>query len=120
MALHDYYDGWHMLDRTTVSDDMGGTVSVYRPGAAIRAGCSTVSSAEVQVAYRQGLSTIYTIVTDTTVHLTQGDVIRRDRDGLTLRVTSDAADMTTPAVARVQYSQVTAERFTLKKGERLA
>ena len=120
MALHDFFEPWHMLDRTTASDDMGGTVSVYKPGAGFAAGCSTVSSVQVQVAYQQGLETIYTVVTDTTNPLRQGDVIRRDRDGLVLQVTSDGGDMTTPMMAKEQYCQVSARRFKPGKGERMA
>ena len=85
----------------------------YTPGAEFRAGIATVATSEAVVAYANGTKTIYTVVTDELTSLAQNDVIRRENDGLTLRITSNAADMTTPAVAQVKFRQVTAERIRL-------
>lgn len=51
----------------------------------------------------------YTIVIPLTVKLEQNDRVRRVRDGRVYRITSNAADMTTPSVAQEQYAQVGAE-----------
>lgn len=109
MALQDFFVEMCMMDRNSVSDGMGGVVPNYTEGAHFMAGITTNQSTQARVAYQQGLKTMYTIVFKPTVTLAYGDRVKRISDGLVFKVTSNARDMTTPAAAALQMSQVTAE-----------
>lgn len=109
MALQDFFVPCRIMDRKSVPDGYGGFTYQYVDGAKFSAGISTDSSTEARIAYQQGLKVMYSVVTGELVSLKQGDVIKRISDGLLLRITSDAVDMTTPAVAKVKFRKVTAE-----------
>lgn len=113
MALHDFYEECRYLDVETAPDSRGGTIRRYKPGKSFVAGIYPVSSSTRESAGAIAPSTSYNIITDIGIPLTYGDVVQRVRDGLTLRVTSNASDMETPAVAVVKYHQVSA----IKEGE---
>ena len=109
MALQDFFTDFTMLNWLSRPDGFGGITWTWSDGAAFRAGVSANSTAEAQIAYQAGTKTIYTIVTQDNVGLELNDRVKRVSDGKVFRVTSNAADMTTPALAEVQFSQVTAE-----------
>lgn len=112
MALEDNFKACRMMDKRTSADGYGGIVVRYEPGAEFMAGIVTDSSAEARVAYQQGLKRIYTIVTPELVVLSQGDVIRREEDGLLIRVTSNGIDMRPPGYSTLRFSQVQGEAVT--------
>ena len=115
--LSDFLNPCRMMDRTSQPDGYGGVVYTYQPGASFNAGIATVSSTQAMIAYAKDTKTVYTIVTGELTTLVMGDVIQRMSDGLMLRITSNAADMTTPARARVKFRQCTAERVCIiRKG----
>lgn len=109
MALTDFFVKCRMMDKVTESDGFGGITTEYREGAEFNAGIATDQSTEAVIAYKDGMKVIYSIVTTDLVTLQQNDIVRRISDGLTLRVTSDAADMHTPPMSSQQYIKVTAE-----------
>lgn len=93
-------------------DGMGGSAWTYQDdGEPFRAGIVRKSDAAALIAEQNGSAAIYTIVTDAAVTLDPGDVVKRG-DGAYFRITSRAADMTTPAAASMRYKQATAERMT--------
>lgn len=110
MALADFFEPFVRQVHTQTPDGLGGVTDEWTDGAAFQAGISTSSSDEMRIAEQRGLKTVYTIVTETGF-LTQGDRVKRVRDGAVFIITSNGADMTTPAVAQVQYAQVSAERW---------
>lgn len=109
MALTDFFEPFRLIERTELPDGYGGTEITHQVLTTFRAGLSANRSNEAVIAGRIGKQTIYTVTTLLQDELEQGDVIQRVSDGLVLRVTSDARDMTTPAMATVQYRDVTAE-----------
>lgn len=109
MALKDFFVDMQFMDKRTVEDGYGGVTDGFIPGAKFRAGITTKQSTEAQIAYQQGLKTIYTIVFEPNVQLHFGDRVKRISDGRVFRVTSNAQDMTTPARANLRMSQVSAE-----------
>lgn len=113
MAVSDFFTDFCMLDRTSVPDGMGGVIYEYTDGVAFRAGISTENSAQARIAYQTGARVIYTVVTDSHMRLEVNDRIKRLSDGQRFRITSNASDMTTPEIAQMQYSQVTAEVVSL-------
>ena len=56
---------------------------------------------------------MYTVTTPKSVVLQYHDVIKRDRDGKVLRITSDGDDKYTPASAGLNMRQVSAEEFVI-------
>lgn len=104
-----------MLDKTTVSDGMGGFKTQWSDGATFQAAIVKDSSMQARVAEKQGVSEVYTITVDKDLPIAYHDVFRRDRDNATFRVTSNIVDSKTPSVATFQFGQVTAERWELPK-----
>lgn len=113
MALQDFFVACAMMDRVTASDDLAGIVQTWQEGAHFRAGIATAQTTEAKIAYQTGAKTIYTVVTEEAITLSAGDRIKRLSDGLVLKITSNAADMTTPAVSVVKFRQANAEAVTV-------
>lgn len=109
MALEDYFEPFIFMDYVSVSDGLGGISWEHKEGAPFMAGITTVQSDEVEVAYRQGMKTIYHITTNLSVELERNNVVKRVADGRLYRITSDAADKQTPKIATVKQNMVTAE-----------
>ena len=107
--LSDYFEPFVMQDWKSAPDGFGGLTWELSDGAEFMAGITTNSSNEAQIAMQNGMKTIYTIVHPITLTLEKDDRVKRKKDGRLYRITSNSADMTTPGVAQVQYSQVTAE-----------
>ena len=109
MALDDFFEPFIMQDWFSMPDGLGGLTWTLMDGATFRAGISTDSSTEAKIAEKKGMKKIYTIVTPQTVVLEQNDRVKRVMDGKLYRITSDSADMTTPGVSDMKFSQVSAE-----------
>lgn len=102
-----------MIDKQTISDGMGGTVTQWVDGAKFEAAVIKDSSMNARIAEKQGVTEVYTVTTGKNVQLDYHDVFRRDSDGAVFRVTSNVTDSRTPAAASFSFGQVTAERWTL-------
>lgn len=102
-----------MIDKQTISDGMGGTVTQWVDGAKFDAAVIKDSSMNARIAEKQGVTEVYTVTTGKNVQLDFHDVFRRDSDGAVFRVTSNVTDSRTPDVASFQVGQVTAERWVL-------
>lgn len=107
--LSDFFIDFNLQSRTPVSDGFGGVEWTYADAVPFKAGISTNSSNEAQIAYKNGLKTIYTIVCRKNLTLQQGDIVKRVMDNKLFRITSNSSDMETPSVAKESYWQVTAE-----------
>lgn len=109
----------HMMDKSTTnrstnrSDGQFGMDESYAEGAAIDVMFRKDRSPEVKVAERQGLKEQYTIVVRAGVTLRQNDVIRRDGDGATFRITGRTIDGQAPAASTVPIAKTTAERWDI-------
>ena len=115
MALADYLNtDFVVMDKTTKKDEeFGGIITVWQEGAPVVGALVKKSSTEMLIAEQQGAKAIYTLVTDKKIVLTRGMMVRRVNDKANFEIKSDSADMTTPAHAGIQFSQVTAERVVL-------
>lgn len=109
MALEDFLESFIFMDYVSVPDGLGGLKYEFREGASFSAGIAELSSTEATIAYRNGLKTIFRITTKLGVELEQNDVVKRVKDGRLYRITSNAADTTTPDVAVVKHRWCTAE-----------
>ena len=115
--LDDAFEECTILDKTTVKDGYGGVVTTYVDGAPIQAAIVYDSSLQARTAAVQGVKDLYTITTRRNVVLQYHDVIRRERDGKILRVTTDGKDKETPQGAGLDMRVVNAEEFTITNNE---
>lgn len=109
MAREDFYEDFQIIDYISKPDGLGGVKWEQNPGAPFRAGIWANQSNEAIIAGRLGNKAIFTIQTGMNVELEQNDVVLRKKDNRMYRITGNAIDNTTPAVALDQYREVTAE-----------
>ena len=102
-----------MLDRRTVQTPTGGFTSVWQDGVTFQAVIRKDSTMQARVAEKQGVTELYTIVVQKGFPLNYHDVIRRVKDGLTYRVTSNIADKEAPERSSIKVGAVTAERWDI-------
>ena len=101
------------LEKKRVPDGEGGFVTTWQEGAKFSAAIAFDTSIEARAAEKQGVTSIYTIVTEKSVVLEYHDVLKRLFDGKIFRVTSDGDDKYTPASSALDMRQVTAEEWSL-------
>lgn len=115
--LDEAMESYIMLDKVSVDDGYGGTVSTWREGAKIQGAMVFNTSIEARVAGAQGVTSVYTLTVSRKVSLEYHDVLRRIRDGKIFRVTSDGDDSYTPQSAGLDMRQVTCEEWVLPSEE---
>lgn len=111
--LNDAFESFTLMDRRTTPDGYGGVEITWTEGAQIQAAASFNSSVEALTAQAAGATSLYTITTSRAINLQYHDVLKRDRDGKYLRVTSDGDDNFTPKAATLDMRVVQAEEYTL-------
>lgn len=111
--LTDSMEKCNLIDRTTVSDGLGGYSSTWKEGAEFLAAIRKDSSIEARVAEKQGVTALYTITTKKAMNLQYHDIVQRASDKKIFRVTSDGDDVATPDMAGLNMRQVSAEEFVL-------
>ena len=107
------YDDFIIMDKKTTDDEYGSVVTEWTDGATIKATAVKDQSMQARIGEVQGVTSLYTIITPKSVVLDFHDVIRRKKDGVYFRITSNGADKSTPASATLDMRQVTAEEWKL-------
>lgn len=102
-----------ILNHIRTDDPYGGYTDTWAEGATFSAAVIKNNTTEAQLAEKQGISELFTIVTPSSFTLDFHDVLRRKSDGEVFRVTSRAEDSKAPAMSTVQIAKVTAERWVL-------
>lgn len=105
-----------MQDKTTAPDGRGGMITSWTDGAQFNAAITLDSSMQARIAEAQGVTSLYSVVTNKAVNLQYHDVFRREEDGKIFRVTSDGDDKKTPESANLNMRVVTAEEWALPTG----
>ncbi len=111
--LDDMMEQFHIMDKVTSDDGYGGVTTEWKEGATFQGVATFDSSMQARAAEKQGVTSMYTVTTPKSVVLQYHDVIKRDRDGKVLRITSDGDDKYTPASAGLNMRQVSAEEFVI-------
>lgn len=111
--LDDMMEKFHIMDKVTSDDGYGGVTTEWKGGATFQGVATFDSSMQARAAEKQGVTSMYTVTTPKSVVLQFHDVIKRDRDGKVLRITSDGDDKYTPASASLDMRQVSAEEFVI-------
>lgn len=102
-----------MLDKSTVSDGMGGFVPTWVEGATFKAFVRKESAPEITVAEQQGVKEVFTVVVPKGVPLEYHDVFRRLSDNAVFRLTSNVADDMAPNASTVPIAKANCERWAL-------
>lgn len=102
-----------LLEKRTVQTPTGGYTPVWQDGVTFHAVIRKDSTLQARVAEKQGVKELYTIVVQKGFPLEYHDVIRRMKDGLTYRVTSNIADNEAPEKSSIKVGAVTAERWDI-------
>lgn len=100
-----------LLDKVTKADGYGGVTTEWTDGATIRAAIILDSSINALRAQKEGVTGVYTVLTERTVVLRFHDVLRRKADGLVLRVTTNGDDQKTPDSSALDLRSVRAEEW---------
>ena len=111
--LDDMMEQFHIMDKVTSDDGYGGVTTEWKEGAAFQGVATFDTSMQARAAEKQGVTSMYTVTTSKSVVLQYHDVIKRDRDGKVLRITSDGDDKYTPTSASLDMRQVTAEEWVI-------
>lgn len=109
--LSDAMEDCSFLDKTTQKDGYGAVNTVWREGAEFKAAFTLDSSIQARVAEKQGVTGMYTIITDKSITLDYHDVVRRSSDGKIFRVTANGDDKHTPKSAALNMRTVSAEEW---------
>lgn len=114
MALSDFMtDELAVMDKVSKPDGFGGFVWTWQEGARFTGAAVRKSGSNLYIAQQQGMKETYSITTQASVVLERGDIVKRLRDGATLRVTTAPEDGTPPNVSDIKCLYVLAERVTL-------
>lgn len=102
-----------IMDRTTTNDPAGGYVEAWTEGASFTATIIKNSSTEAQIAEKQGVEELFTVVTKKNFLLAYHDVFKRVSDGQIFRVTGNTKDSVAPDRSTVPIGKVQAEKWVL-------
>lgn len=102
-----------ILNRVRTDDAYGGYTEVWTEGATFDAAIIKNSTTEAQIAEKQGIDELFTVVTKKSFELDFHDVFKRVSDKQVFRVTSNAKDSEAPSASTVQITKVTAEKWVL-------
>ena len=111
--LDSFSSGFHLMDRRTAPDGEGGFTTSWEEGAAINISLKFDTSMEARRAEQDGMKSVYTLLCPRGCMLRYHDVVRRDSDGVTFRITSNAGEQYTPDSSALNLTAVTAEKWEL-------
>lgn len=102
-----------LLDKKRKPDGEGGYITEWTDSVEFEAAITFDDSMQARIGAKSGVTSLYTVTLPRGFKMDFHDVFRRLSDGKIFRVTSDGDDKHTPERASFQFSQVTAEEWTL-------
>ena len=111
--LEQYYEDYTLMTKTLTPDGYGGYNTTWKESGTFKAAAVLDSSIEAEIGKVQGVTSVYTITTPKSINLDYHDVIKRNSDNATFRITSDGTDKKTPASASIDMRQVRAESWEI-------
>ena len=102
-----------ILNKSIVDDGYGGTKTVYTDGLEIQGALVLNSSPQMKIAQALGSKGAYTLTVKKAIELDFHTVLRRESDGLIVRLVSNSDDKKTPEGAGLDMRQYSAEEFVL-------
>lgn len=105
-----------LINQKRAPDGYGGyTVKYVEDTTSFKAAIRFDNSIQARVAEVQGVTSLYSIITERDKVLSYHQLLKRLSDGKILRVTSNGDDNATPPSASLNMRMVTAEEYTLPK-----
>lgn len=104
-----------VINKTLVSDGLGGTETAWIDGAVVRMATWVDNSTEMKIAQKQGVTAIYSFIAPKNVVLDYHTVFRSNEDGTTYRITTRPDDVVTPDTSSLGMRLYQAELFTIPK-----
>lgn len=112
--LDEYKETFAFMDKSHVSDGEGGyTITWTQSEATFKAALRFDNSVQAKRAQAEGVSDIYTIITDRSIDLEHNDVVKRLDGGTTYRVSTSGKDNKTPNSAGLNMRAVSAELWVI-------
>lgn len=111
--LTDYFEPFMLLQRCAEADGLGGESVAWQQIMGFRGALTQTCGEEISAAGRQALRLRPVLLHETDVTLTAGDCVRRERDGMLLRVNGNSDGMRTPAFSGLQFAQAPVERLVI-------
>lgn len=102
-----------IMNKITQPDGYGGYTTAWTEGATIRASLRLDNSMQARIGEKQGVTSVYTLMTAKNIVLGYHDVVKRVEDGQYFRITSNGIDKATPKTASLNIRSVTAEKWEL-------
>lgn len=111
MLLDSMMEDCTILNRIRKDDPFGSYTETWEDGATFKAAIIKNSTTEAQIAEKQGIKELFTVVVEKGFDLDYHDSFKRDSDGQTFRVTSNITDSEAPEASTVKIAKVTAEKW---------
>ena len=113
MLLDSMMENCLIMNRIRVDDDFGGYSETWTEGASFKAAIIKNNTTEAQIAEKQGIEELFTVVTAKGFDLSFHDVFKRASDGAIFRITSNVKDSEAPDASTVKIAKTTAEKWVL-------
>lgn len=104
-----------IVEKTRIKDGAGGSQVAWKDGLEFDVAPSLDNSTEARIGEVQGLTSIYEFLIPKNIDLVYHDVIKREKDGKTFRVTSEPKEVETPSISAMSMQRVTAEAWELTR-----
>lgn len=111
MLIFDMMEQCCIVNKAMVDDPYGSFQQVLTDGATFDATIIKNTTTEAQIAQKQGIKELYTVVVRKGVPLEFNMLIKRLSDGQIFKITSNATDSDAPNASTVRIAKVTAERW---------
>lgn len=102
-----------ILNHIREDDPFGSYVDTWQEGATFNATIIKNTTTEAQIAAKQGIDELFTVVTKKDFLLEFHDAFKRVSDGQVFRVTSNGKDSEAPEASTVKITKVTAEKWVI-------
>lgn len=110
--IADFYEKLTLIDKTTISDGMGGFTEEYVEGAEFMGSVTTDNSMEARMAGQQGVRSLSTLTIPINAPVKYNDIIKVNSSGKYFRVTSEPDDIQTPKMSEVDFKQASCEPWS--------
>ena len=111
--LDESMEKFTIVEKRRVKDGYGGYQTEYYDGVDFMGALVLDNSLQGRTALKEGVTDVFTLTTDKSLTLSFHDIVRRDSDQVTFRVTSNGAEKKTPDSATLNMRQVSAEKWSL-------
>lgn len=102
-----------VMERRHTPDGEGGSVTRWEDGMVFNAAIAHDTTILAQQAEGEGKASTYTLLIPASMSLDYPDVVKRVKTGETYQITTDSADLKTPATSGLSMKAVKARKWVL-------